>query len=96
MKIVLLVGVFLLLSASAFADQWVNGYMRKDGTYVQPYMRTTPNSNPYDNYSTKGNTNPYTGQKGYENPYDTYKKPSYNYDDNNFYKRKKLYDSENE
>lgn len=77
MKTILIALVMLLvcLSATAFADQYVRGYFRQNGTYVQPYWRTTPNSNLYDNYSTKGNVNPYTGQRGYENPY---KYPSYN------------------
>lgn len=61
--------LLLIVSASAFAGQHVNGYTKKDGTYVQPYERTSPNSTRYDNYSTQGNTNPYTGQQGYVSPY---------------------------
>ena len=58
--------LLLAVSASAVADQDVNGYTRKDGTYVQPYQRSNPNSNRYDNYSSQGNSNPYTGQRGSE------------------------------
>ncbi|SFQ39897.1 hypothetical protein [Flavobacterium akiainvivens] len=43
----------------------VKGYTRSDGTYVAPYTRTAPNSTNSDNFSTRGNTNPYTGQPGY-------------------------------
>jgi len=43
----------------------VNGYYKKNGTYVQPYHRTAPNSTKRDNFSTKGNTNPYTGKPGW-------------------------------
>ena len=43
----------------------VSGYTRKDGTYVQPYFRTAPNSTNRDNFSTKGNVNPYTGKAGW-------------------------------
>ncbi|MBY4768946.1 hypothetical protein [Burkholderia ambifaria] len=50
------------------SDQTVNGYSRSDGTYVQPYHRTAPDGNPYNNYSTQGNVNPYSGQRGYKNP----------------------------
>lgn len=57
---------FLTLSAQAMADEYVNGYTRKDGTYVAPHMRSSPNNQQWDNYSTKGNINPYTGQKGAE------------------------------
>lgn len=47
----------------------VDGYYRKDGTYVQPHVRTTPNSTKMDNYSTQGNWNPNTGQMGTVDPY---------------------------
>lgn len=39
----------------------VRGYFRKDGTYVQPHVRSTPDGNPYNNYSFPGNYNPNTG-----------------------------------
>lgn len=63
---------FLISSATAFAQVHVNGYTRSNGTYVQPYVKTQPNSNTYDNYSTKGNTNPYTGRAGTVNPIPSY------------------------
>jgi hypothetical protein len=47
------------------------GYFRNDGTYVQPHFQTNPNGNPYDNWSTRGNINPFTGQPGTHNPYPT-------------------------
>lgn len=50
------------------SDQTVNGYTRSNGTYVEPYHRTAPDSNPYNNYSTQGNVNPYTGQMGHKTP----------------------------
>jgi hypothetical protein len=49
-------------------DQQVSGYTRSNGTYVEPYHRTAPDSNPYNNYSTQGNVNPYTGQAGHKSP----------------------------
>jgi hypothetical protein len=39
----------------------VQGYYRKDGTYVQPHQRTNPNGKLSDNYSFPGNYNPNTG-----------------------------------
>jgi hypothetical protein len=59
-----------LSSASAFAQQveTVRGYFRANGTYVEPYHRTAPDSSPYNNYSTYGNTNPYTGAPGTVHP----------------------------
>lgn len=56
----------ILVSTGAMADQYVHGYTRQNGTYVQPYERSSPNSTRYDNYSTRGNVNPYTGQLGTE------------------------------
>ena len=41
-----------------------DGYYRDNGTYVQPHMKTESNSTNWDNFSTEGNTNPYTQQKG--------------------------------
>lgn len=46
----------------------VHGYTRSDGTYVAPYDRTTPNDTQRDNWSTKGNVNPETGQPGTVTP----------------------------
>lgn len=68
-KIILL--ALLAASFPALADQYVNGYTRKDGTYVQPYYRTEANDTKLDNYSTKGNVNPYTNQAGTKDPYDS-------------------------
>jgi hypothetical protein len=42
----------------------VHGYVTKGGTYVAPHYRTNPNSYRLDNWSTKGNLNPYTGTLG--------------------------------
>lgn len=67
-KFLLLFITLFLCGSCAFADTYVNGYYRSNGTYVQPHYRTTADSNPYNNYSTKGNYNPYTGEKGYVNP----------------------------
>lgn len=46
----------------------VKGYYRKDGTYVQPYYRSSPDGNPYNNWSYPGNVNPYTGEVARGNP----------------------------
>jgi len=45
-------------------DVSVNGYYRQNGTYVAPYIRTAPNQTRDDNYSTRGNINPYTLEEG--------------------------------
>jgi hypothetical protein len=54
----------LVLPNIVFADVYVQGYTRSDGTYVQGHYRSSPNGTTSDNYSTKGNINPYTGEYG--------------------------------
>ena len=53
MKKTLLITILLvmisLISTQAYAE-WVNGYYRSDGTYVQGYHRSSPNSTKSDNY----------------------------------------------
>lgn len=55
-----------LLATTAQADEYVNGYYRQDGTYVEGHYRTHRNQQRWDNYSSQGNQNPWTGEKGYE------------------------------
>jgi len=52
-------------STSVDAASRVRGYTKNNGTYVQPYYRSSPNSYKFDNYSSRGNYNPFTGKKGY-------------------------------
>lgn len=71
MRKIICVNLLMLFLGIGYAyarDVRVGGYIRKNGTYVQPHIRTTPNSSYFDNYSTKGNVNPYTGQTGHVNP----------------------------
>ncbi|MHB9100778.1 MAG: hypothetical protein ACYC2E_04615 [Sulfuricella sp.] len=68
MKLIL-AAMLVAVSLSALADEYVNGYTKRDGTYVAPHYRTTPDSTLNNNYSTQGNANPYTGQDGTVNPY---------------------------
>lgn len=42
----------------------VRGYNKQNGTYVAPARRSTPDSSKSNNWSTKPNTNPYTGKTG--------------------------------
>lgn len=65
--------LLLLVATEAAAAQRtvrVRGYYRSDGTYVAPHYRTAPNSTRSDNWSTKGNVNPYTGEPGTRPLYD--------------------------
>jgi hypothetical protein len=67
LKFTFIIGISLF-SITAVANVSVESYSRKDGTYVQPHYRSNPDNNPYNNWSTKGNTNPYTGEKGTRKP----------------------------
>ncbi len=42
----------------------VSGYTRKNGTYVAPHYRSNRDGARNNNWTTKGNTNPYTGKDG--------------------------------
>lgn len=59
----------LLIPQQADAATRVRGYYRKSGTYTQPHYRSSPNRSRWDNYSTRGNINPYSGKRGYTSPY---------------------------
>jgi hypothetical protein len=50
-------GLLGLLTSETFAAS-VEGYYRRDGTYVQPHQRT----NPDNKYGFPGNVNPNTGR----------------------------------
>lgn len=96
MKKILAIVLAVLLCSSAYADVYVRGYYRNDGTYVAPHYRSNPNNTRSDNWSTYGNTNPHTGEMGtrrydsYSNePRSTYNNrqidPYYNGSNNNRY-----------
>jgi len=76
MKNLLFTIAFLFTATLSFAQStvYVSGHTKSNGTYVQPHYRTTPNKTVRDNYSTKGNINPYTGNLGAKSNYST---PSY-------------------
>jgi hypothetical protein len=73
-KILFLLFALLITFSSALAqrksssDVYVRGYTRKDGTVVPGHYRSAPNSTNRDNFSTRGNTNPYTSKKGWVDP----------------------------
>ena len=71
------------ITQTAFADVYVRGYYRKDGTYVRGHYRSDPDGNPYNNWSFPGNTNPYTGEIASGNP-STYLRNYYNQKSKNF------------
>lgn len=65
---VLFIFSFLAIAtAQVDAATRVRGYVTKRGTYVAPSYRSAPDRVKYNNYSSKGNFNPYTGKNGYKN-----------------------------
>jgi len=62
-KLFLFVFIFFLIATVSLAVVRVKGHYRQ-GTWVAPYTRSDPNHTVRDNYSYKGNTNPYTGKTG--------------------------------
>jgi hypothetical protein len=67
----LMLGILIPVNgAYARSSHRVRGYIKKkSGTYVAPHWRTNPDKSKFNNYSTKGNYNPYTGKKGTKNPF---------------------------
>jgi hypothetical protein len=51
-------------SSSSSGEHRVSGYVTSRGTYVAPHYATNPNGTRNDNYSTRGNVNPHTGEPG--------------------------------
>lgn len=68
--LVLLIGLTLSSGSVEARTTRVRGYFKPStGRYVAPHYKTTPNRTKFDNFSTKGNYNPYTGRKGTVNPF---------------------------
>ena len=57
------------ISAEAKTVKVSSYYKPSTHTYVQSYYKTSPNHTKLDNYSTKGNYNPYTGKVGTKSIY---------------------------
>lgn len=64
-----------LLASSGWAQTYVKPHITKNGTLVEGHYRSNPNNTDLDNYSTKGNSNPFTGQEGKVKP--SYEQPSF-------------------
>ena len=82
MKKTILFFAAILSLSTTFAQVYVGGYFKSNGTYVESHWRTEPNSTRNDNWSTVGNTNPYTGcigtkQGGYNSSYNNTFQTSY-------------------
>lgn len=90
MKNLIFIIASVLFSNLTFAqvnsqNHYVNGYTKSNGTVVQGYYRTNPNSTINDNYSTSPNVNPYTGKVGTVPQSKNYSTTPYNYNSNKTY-----------
>jgi|GEM_PF-761450 hypothetical protein len=47
--------IIFTLAGHSSADQWVNGYSKSDGTYVQGHYRSSPDSYRYNNRNSQSN-----------------------------------------
>ncbi len=47
----------------------VRPHFRRDGTYVPGHLRTDPDGNKFNNWSSRGNQNPLTGKPGTVDPF---------------------------
>jgi opacity protein-like surface antigen len=65
-----LLGASLLVAsiATVQAQEYVKGYVRSNGTYVAPHYRSSRDSSTLNNWSTRGNINPYQGLRGMPHP----------------------------
>ena len=59
--------VLMPLSADAKTVKVKSYFKPSTSSYVNSYYKTSPNKTKLDNYSTKGNYNPYTGKAGTKN-----------------------------
>lgn len=67
-RLLLLVVLALSTLAAAQSSHAVRGYTTRTGTYVAPHHQTNPDATQRNNWSAKGNTNPYTGKAGTKTP----------------------------
>lgn len=76
--IALLVIIYSNVTAVYARDVYVRGYVRSNGEYVMPSHRTSPDSNPYNNYNSNVNVNPYHQEEISPPAYQQIHVPSYN------------------
>jgi hypothetical protein len=67
--LITIIGIALFTATADAATRVRGHYNRKSGTYTQAHYRSSADRLKYNNYSTKGNRNPYTGKKGYKKAY---------------------------
>ncbi len=59
--------ILFLIQTMAFASVHVRSYTKRNGTHVASHHRSNPDGTRSNNWSHRGNVNPFTGKKGYKN-----------------------------
>lgn len=54
-KVMVIAAALFLVGGEASADKWVNGYTKKDGSYVQGHYKSSPDSYRYNNNGSQSN-----------------------------------------
>lgn len=67
----LLISLLLLGVATSVEAKTVRvrPYTKRNGQLVPPHHRSSPNRSKADNWSSRGNSNPYTGKRGSKDPF---------------------------
>lgn len=71
------VGLVVITTPAEAASRTRGYYKPKSGTYVQPHYRSSPNRSKLDNWSSRGNINPYSGKVGTKDPFKFYSRRGY-------------------
>ena len=83
MRKTLVATIAAAITTVSVGQTYVPGYIKADGSYVAGHYKSAPNETKLDNYSTKGNSNPFTGKAGTADPYKpstpTYQMPAPTY-----------------
>lgn len=75
----LALAVLFLAATIVEAQTYVRPYVRRDGAYVTGHYRSYADGNFWNNWSTRGNVNPYTGSWGTRS-YPSVYRPRYRYE----------------
>jgi len=63
-NILILIGIFTAQNAFSGGHHKVRGYVTKKGQFISPHNQTNRDKSKINNWSTRGNVNPYTGKPG--------------------------------
>ena len=61
--------VVMLVVSNLYGSVYVKGHVNKSGKYVKSHHKSSSNKMKQDNWSSKGQVNPYTGEKGTKKQY---------------------------